>query len=1193
MPLTHTDYNAFAQGLAERFAERAKGLDGDSARLVNVYPSDHVLAGFLTPVQEQDTRVGIPSGMPAQSRESPDDAGASVEEALADDLPLDKPYEQTAIGMHWMVPRTELRDGVTLNATVEVRVYVRRLPTRVEQKTHGLWRVERSVADVAHAAQAAQAATLAGDAAMAAAGSASSLDATGNDRCRRAEVVPVWTGEEFPPIVVPPINLGELRRRRRLTLSLHEQMRAGVATLDTANLYPGRRSLMIEEAAIESDEAYEIWLAQWPPAAVPDNWFPVLDIRLVTVPTDPECARIAIRVINRTQRVGRTTLDFNDENLYGVRLTVAAPVEAHRPTIFQELPRSFRYDRQMSGVGINAHVELTYQGEQLLLQTNSVPIAAVDRLEPREIADALPSFHTLETDPLPTLRRILGAMRDYDAEQWVETLARLTGLEREEAERARAQFRAEIVRFQRGIELLADQRYPYVARAFALMNRAMRGATRGRYSEWRLFQIVFIVSQLPGLAGREYQELRHEDDDHVDILWFAAGGGKTEAFLGLIIWQAFFDRLRGKRLGVAAFVRFPLRLLTFQQLQRLGAAMGAAELIRRQEHLSGARFSMGYFVGRQTTPNQIDDDAHRRFVGSGPDARLLRVFNCPFCESPTRLAYDAANRLVEHRCTSETCPGGADRLPVYVVDQDIYRFLPTVIVSTVDKLAQFGQNQRFAQLFGRFNLVCPVHGASFYGVNRACPAAVAFEKGERPAICAGSARAVDYGPFHEPAPALLVQDELHLLSEELGTFDSHYETAVMELARSLSAEPWKIIAATATIERYEQHAWQLYLRRARQFPGPGPQAYDSFYYRQNIERTGRIFVGILGVGRKHTPAVTRALSLMYLELQAARDAADQNLATACTRLGLRLLAREEFAQLVFYYELVLTYVLTRKGSDQVAEAIESRVKRELRDLVPQHGELLIDTFNGGVAEAEMSNVIERIRTSDPGGNPADRVRGVVTTNVIGHGVDVDRFNVIIFAGFPRLAAEYIQASARVGRTFPGISVFVATPQSERDRSVFDRFAKFHEYLDRLVDPSAVIRWPEPALSRTVPGILAGYLMGVAAAQLGRPIYAVEQVQDNYGRVGAEALESGRIVAWMEDAYGGAHAPSERYRDQVATTVQNQYSSIVNRPRIAGTKPHNLNTYLAAMQSLRDTDDPASIRVGQDPDATILKRLLRA
>src|SRR6185437_3019277 len=96
--------------------------------------------------------------------------------------------------------------------------------------------------------------------------------------------------------------------------------------------------------------------------------------------------------------------------------------------------------------------------------------------------------------------------------------------------------------------------------------------------------------------------------------------------------------------------------------------------------------------------------------------------------------------------------------------------------------------------------------------------------GARPSSCLGYP--VEYGPFHDPGPALLIQDELHLLSEELGTFDAHYETAAMHISRSFGYQPWKVIGATATIEDYGQQCWQLYLHPARRFPGPGPEAYD-------------------------------------------------------------------------------------------------------------------------------------------------------------------------------------------------------------------------------------------------------------------------------------------------------------------------------------------------------------------------------
>lgn len=1136
------DLNAFARSFVRHVAERATGADEDSRRLVYTRPSDHVLTGFLTPV---DLSIDVP--------DAPEDV------ALAD-LPQDAPYEQTNLGLRWLVPRRVFEQAGTLNACIELAVYVRRLPTFHDQQRAPL-SVPRPRAG----------------------------EPVGPPR---AEAVPVWTREDLGAMDVAPVSFSRLLTDRRVAIPLRDVVARRLETHDIAGLYPFRRPLIVEEADVATPGAFTDWLGHQAAGSWPLEWAPVLDLRIGAVPTQPEVLRLAARILNRTTPVKPPGLEFVDPNLYGARLKISIPAEAHCPTVFRELPQSYRYNRSMDAVGINAQALRSEAGGRVVFTTAAVPIYESPRLEARSIVDALPEFEVLARDPIPTLGRILEEMAHYDSTAWATKVRGLASpQERQEAEGARAGYRDEIERFRRGVELLANPRYPHVLEAFRLMNQAMGDAARGRFTQWHLFQLVFIVSQIPMLAGREYPELATTRDTDVDILWFAAGGGKTEAFLGVILWEALFDRLRGKTDGVTALVRFPLRLLTFQQLQRLANALAAADRIRERDGLGGAPFSMGYFVGNSTTPNRIDDERHQRYRTRGLEPRLRRLHACPYCGAETEIGYEPQNRLIVHRCKARAqgCPYGARSLPVYVVDYDIYRYRPTIIVSTVDKLAQFGQNPRFAQLFGRVTMVCPEHGASFLGANELCPVARELDRGSRPTHCGSSL--LDYGPFHDPEPSLLIQDEMHLLTEELGTFDAHYETAVATLAESLGGRPWKVIAATATIEKYEDHVAHLYLCGARQFPGPGPAAYESFYFQQSSDKVGRIFVGLLGVGRKHTPAVSRALALLYIELQYAREVGERDWELARRRYGIGDMDRATFRHLVFLYEVILTYVLTRKGSDQVAEAIDSRVRQDIETVAPDHGTLRVAIFNGGASEAEMSDAVREIRDAVPQGAPSNRVRGVVATNVIGHGVDVDRFNVMLFAGFPRLVAEYIQASARVGRSYPGVSVFVATPQSERDRSIFDRFEKFHAYVDRLVDPSAITRWPEPAARRTVPGILAGYLMGVAAASIGRRLATDGQVNASY-QEGHEVLLQDAVAAWMTKAYRADHAPSGgRYRERIRLFTQRLYSTITNPGRVHGVRPQSLQKVLGAMQSLRDTDDPAYIEVRQE-DVTAMRRVIR-
>jgi hypothetical protein len=1125
-------HNRFAESLASRIRDRSLGREIDAERLVGIAPEDYILTGFLTPVTKR------------ASRETEEDGGEP--DPYADNLPQDNDFERTAAGFEWLVPSSALGRSLVISVAFSCSIFVRRLPERDEQVVRGSWKSAQS------------------------------------NEGRESAAVPVWTQHKLGPFVTA-VPLDQLKASRRLDVSLGPQLQQ--AWSDVANslgyLYPSsqRSALLVPEAVITDDPTYDHWrqgLGGGPRTA---DWNPVIDARMSRTAGATDKHRVELRVVNRTPDPHWHQGAAHDANLYDVALTATVPTEAHALLTFEELPNDYRYDRGMPVAGINSHACWSRQGDDWVFELEAVPVVKTQRLEPRRLAEAEPTFARLSSDPVGILKKILSYMERYDADAWQHRIDTLSSdAARTDAGRDRARFRRdEIDMFRRGIELLDNSAYPHVQQAFRLMNRVMgevASTARNTYDSWRLFQIVFIVRNLESLAHREYPEL--QADATAEVLWFAAGGGKTEAFLGLIVWQILFDRLRGKDIGVTALVRFPLRLLTFQQLQRFARVLALAERLRVAEELGGSQISLGYYVGGDTTPNSIDDERHADFRTHGAPKNLKRLLQCPFCSGQVELRYEGPNRLLVHHCPNPSCPSGG-AIPLYIVDDDIYRYLPTVIVSTVDKMALLGFNQRFANLLGRFDLYCPIHGASFRDGNRnRCDAAAQMAKPDamRPAACG----AVDliHGPFHDPGPSLLVQDELHLLSEDLGTFASHYETAIMALSTTIGQRPWKVVGATATIEKFEKHMWHLYLLPARQFPAPGPAAYESFYYVTNPEKLGRIFMGLVGVKRKHTPSVTRLNTLIYQELQTAREMVDDDLPSALHRYALPSLTASEFNDLLFDYELVLTYVLTRKGGDQVAEAIENRVTRELRDVAPRHGPLVLEMFNGGVEMTHMIESMDLIQNADPKLKPEERVRGLVVTNIIGHGLDVDRFNIMLFAGFTRLVAEYIQASARIGRTFPGLSIFVATPQSERDRSIYERFGKFHEYVDRLVDPSALTRWPEDALLRTVPGILCGYLMGVAAHRLQRRIYTAEQVVAEIGKAGAEVLQEDSVVEWCQEALGADHAPVQNFMRTLRERVENEYSAVVNTQSVPGQRPHNVSTVLNPMRSLRDTDDPGFI-----------------
>ena len=143
-------------------------------------------------------------------------------------------------------------------------------------------------------------------------------------------------------------------------------------------------------------------------------------------------------------------------------------------------------------------------------------------------------------------------------------------------------FGTEIKRFKTGINLI--EKHNMVRQAFCYMNQTFKMSAKG-YSTWRLFQIVFIVSLILDIVANEPELMLEESlikkakTNDVDILYFPTGGGKTEAFLGIMVFNLFFDRIRGKEQGVTAILKYPLRLLSVQQVQRVSNILAAAEII--------------------------------------------------------------------------------------------------------------------------------------------------------------------------------------------------------------------------------------------------------------------------------------------------------------------------------------------------------------------------------------------------------------------------------------------------------------------------------------------------------------------------------------------------------------------------------------------------------------------------------------
>jgi len=618
-------------------------------------------------------------------------------------------------------------------------------------------------------------------------------------------------------------------------------------------------------------------------------------------------------------------------------------------------------------------------------------------------------------------------------------------------------------------EAMAHQRRAYAAdtRPLITANNRVVGAegesphTTPDPARWRAFQIAFLLASLP--AATNPDDARAET---VDIIWMATGGGKTEAYSAVAAFTMLWRRLHqvragtGGRQGSTVLMRYTLRLLTAQQLQRAAALICALERIRaaHPSELGDTRkFTIGAWLGRRSTPNDWSG-ARRALTEWRADGskRGFLLTRCPWCAAAigrrpgagsrdvdgykTASAPGSAESRIMAYCPDPACPfndenqaaagAKAHGLPVYEVDTDLYRQPPTFVVGTIDKFAQLSWRPEPSQLFG-----------------------------------------LDAGRRFGPGPALLIQDELHLISGPLGSLDALYEPVLEDLCtRDGGARP-RIVAATATTRRYVEQTAALYGRdHTRLVPPPGLDAADNFFSYSDPDAVGKVFVGICapGFGRAQEAQIRVLAALGHAagSLDVAGHDPDPwwtNLCFFSSRRSLGLIQ-----------SLCQTHLRGHTWRLHNATGVDAGPLRATGTRLAQRS-MTARVELTAQATGDVSATMERLAVAHTDKGCADLC---FATSMIEVGVDIDRLGLLTMFSQPKSASQYIQVAGRVGRDerdAPGVVFVVLSPYNNRDRSHFEQFSTFHRRLYASVEPVSITPFTPAALDRGLAGALTAWL----------------------------------------------------------------------------------------------------------------------
>jgi hypothetical protein len=651
-----------------------------------------------------------------------------------------------------------------------------------------------------------------------------------------------------------------------------------------------------------------------------------------------------------------------------------------------------------------------------------------------------------------------------------------------------------LARIREGITLLASN--PQAVEAFQFMNAAMAmQRIHSLYAEqkrqgkdktlsdfekpenysWRTFQLAFILINLPSLTDLNHRDRQTDQQAICDLLWFPTGGGKTEAYLGLTAYTLAMRRLQGVvsghdgEHGVAVLMRYTLRLLTLQQFQRATTLICACESLRRKDPVKWGRepFRIGLWVGNNSTPNWTEqsEEVIKQLKGQnqgqngGSSGTPHQLTNCPWCGSVIDAGKDievlsfeknigrtlvyCSDRLGNCAFSRKQSPN--EGLPIVVVDEEIYRRLPSLVIATVDKFAQMPWNGKIQMLFGKVNGYCDRHGFR-------CPDLEDSDshpkKGNLPA-----AKTRSHLPLRPPD--LIIQDELHLISGALGSMVGLYETAIDRLCtwdvNGQQVRP-KVIASTATIRQARNQVHQLFLREVSIFPPQAIDIADNFFSRQrppSNEHSGRLYLGICAPGRRLKAALIRVyLVALSAAQQLMNDGYDA----------------DPWMTLVGYFNSLRELGGTRRLVD---DDITTRLsKMEARGLAKRYLNK-IEELTSRKSSTDIPKILDALEmkfadTKDKKQKPLDII---LATNMISVGVDVKRLGLMVTCGQPKNTAEYIQATSRVGRSHPGLVLTVYNWARPRDLSHYERFEHYHATFYQHVEPLSVTPFSSGALDR--------------------------------------------------------------------------------------------------------------------------------
>ena len=253
-----------------------------------------------------------------------------------------------------------------------------------------------------------------------------------------------------------------------------------------------------------------------------------------------------------------------------------------------------------------------------------------------------------------------------------------------------------------------------------------------------------------------------------------------------------------------------------------------------------------------------------------------------------------------------------------------------------------------------------------------------------------------------------------------------------------------------------------------------------------INRTAAIVAGRVAQGKRPVVVVSAMAKVTDQLLRAAAAAASGD-RTGALAFSSRLRCRHRDAACALVNDgtdtAALQNLIDQKfdSLDEILRGLAAilELTPRISDLIVSYGERISSRIVAAAFRERRIDAVpidaRDIIVTDSQFQKAAPLDAIIATNMISVGVDVPRLGLMIVAGQPKQTAEYVQATARVGRRFPGMVITVHNWARPRDLSHFETFRHFHGTFHAHVEAPSVTPFAPGARDRALAGVVTSMI----------------------------------------------------------------------------------------------------------------------